>query len=118
MGDAHPSDEAQARLQYLRRVQQSYYEVYHRCWRACIAPFDGDRRPFLADAIIANPMARAHIHCAERLSIPLHIMSALPQSPTRAFPHPHARVNPYDGVDQSTANVLSYAIVEESTWNV
>ncbi|EHA23114.1 hypothetical protein ASPNIDRAFT_37141 [Aspergillus niger ATCC 1015] len=118
MGGSQPSDEAQARRQYLRSIQESYYEVYHRCWRACIAPFDGDRRPFLADAIIANPMARAHIHCAERLSIPLHIMSALPQSPTRAFPHPHARVNPYDGVDQSTANVLSYAIVEESTWNV
>ncbi|PYH33479.1 UDP-Glycosyltransferase/glycogen phosphorylase [Aspergillus neoniger CBS 115656] len=97
MGDAHPSDEAQARLQYMRR---------------------GDRRPFLADAIIANPMARAHIHCAERLSIPLHIMSALPQTPTRAFAHPHARINPYDGVDQSTSNVLSYALVEESTWNV
>ncbi|RAH60400.1 UDP-Glycosyltransferase/glycogen phosphorylase [Aspergillus piperis CBS 112811] len=118
MGDAHPSDEAQARLQYLRRVQQSYYEVYHRCWRACIAPFKGDRRPFLADAIIANPMARAHIHCAERLSIPLHIMSAFPQTPTKAFAHPHARISPYDGVDQSTSNVLSYAIVEESTWNV
>ncbi|PWY64607.1 UDP-Glycosyltransferase/glycogen phosphorylase [Aspergillus eucalypticola CBS 122712] len=118
ISDAHPSDEAQARLQYLRRVQQSYYEVYHRCWRACIAPFKGDHRPFLADAIIANPMARAHIHCAERLSIPLHIMSALPQTPTKAFAHPHAWISPYDGVDQSTSNVLSYAIVEESTWNV
>ncbi|RAK84615.1 UDP-Glycosyltransferase/glycogen phosphorylase [Aspergillus costaricaensis CBS 115574] len=118
MGDAHTSDEAQARLQYLRRVQQSYYEVYHRCWRACVAPYKGDRRPFLADAIIANPMARAHIHCAERLLIPLHIMSALPQTPTRAFAHPHAWINPYDGVDQFTSNVLSYALVEESTWNV
>jgi len=31
-------------------------------------------RPFVADAIIANPPSFAHIHCAERLGIPLHMM--------------------------------------------
>lgn len=31
-------------------------------------------RPFIADAIIANPPSFAHIHIAERLGIPLHIM--------------------------------------------
>jgi hypothetical protein len=31
-------------------------------------------RPFVADCIIANPPSFAHIHCAERLGIPLHIM--------------------------------------------
>jgi sterol 3beta-glucosyltransferase len=30
--------------------------------------------PFVADAIIANPPSFAHIHCAEKLRIPLHIM--------------------------------------------
>ncbi len=31
-------------------------------------------KPFVADAIIANPPSFAHIHCAERLGIPLHLM--------------------------------------------
>ena len=35
---------------------------------------DYRRRPFVADAIIANPPSLAHIHCAQRLGIPLHIM--------------------------------------------
>ena len=30
--------------------------------------------PFVADCIIANPPSFAHVHCAERLGIPLHIM--------------------------------------------
>jgi hypothetical protein len=30
--------------------------------------------PFVADVIIANPPSFAHVHCAERLGIPLHIM--------------------------------------------
>jgi hypothetical protein len=36
----------------------------------------GDRlaRHFVADAIIANPPSFAHIHCAEKLGIPLHLM--------------------------------------------
>lgn len=31
-------------------------------------------KPFVADAIIANPPSFAHIHCAEKLGIPLHLM--------------------------------------------
>ena len=31
-------------------------------------------RPFVADAIIANPPSFAHIHIAEKLGIPLHMM--------------------------------------------
>lgn len=31
-------------------------------------------RPFVADAIIANPPSFAGIHCAEKLGIPLHLM--------------------------------------------
>jgi len=52
------------------------------CWRSCIEPGDGlgvassdtIMRPFIADAIIANPPSFAHIHCAEKLGIPLHMM--------------------------------------------
>jgi hypothetical protein len=31
-------------------------------------------QPFVADCIIANPPSFAHVHCAERLGIPLHMM--------------------------------------------
>jgi Glycosyltransferase family 28 N-terminal domain len=74
-------------------------EVLARCWRSCIEAGDGtdcedpkdsfarpssknsstqlpaiDSRPFVADAIIANPPSFAHIHCAEKLGIPLHMI--------------------------------------------
>ena len=65
-------------------------QILEGCWRSCIEPgngMGGERkgagskaeteeadRLFIADAIIANPPSFAHIHCAEKLGIPLHIM--------------------------------------------
>lgn len=56
-------------------------EILEGCWRSCAdvdeAKEDGDgprTRPFIANAIIANPPSFAHIHCAEKLGIPLHLM--------------------------------------------
>ena len=60
-------------------------EIINGCWRSCIDPADDmegkpieEAQPstprFVADAIIANPPSFAHIHCAEKLRIPLHIM--------------------------------------------
>lgn len=46
----------------------------HCAWRSCIEKGDDNTMPFIADAIIANPPSFAHIHCAERLGIPLHLM--------------------------------------------
>lgn len=72
-----------------KRQRKNMYEVLEGCWRACIEPGDGrnkdqklsrlnirdsQTRPFIADTIIANPPSFAHIHCAERLGIPLHLM--------------------------------------------
>lgn len=34
----------------------------------------GDKAPFVADAIIANPPSFAPAHIAEKLGIPLHMM--------------------------------------------
>ncbi|KAE8370947.1 UDP-Glycosyltransferase/glycogen phosphorylase [Aspergillus caelatus] len=98
-------------------VKRSLYQSYHNSWRACIASYNGECRPFLADAIIANPLAHAHIHCAERLSIPLHIMSTIIWSPTKKLPHPWAHIEGSENMDQNTANLLSYALVEETLWN-
>jgi UDP:flavonoid glycosyltransferase YjiC (YdhE family) len=77
-------------------------EMIRGCWRSCFEAGDGlgvavtdetveewmnssdemseearkaaKSKPFVADVIIANPPSFAHIHCAERLGIPLHLM--------------------------------------------
>ena len=80
--------------------RKGMYEIVQGCWRSCIEAGDGtgmrasddnlesrssldsgvfmdsdpSARPFVADAIIANPPSFAHIHCAEKLGIPLHLM--------------------------------------------
>ena len=82
------------------KKRKSMYEMVKGCWRSCFEAGDGtgieasddhlDNRtsfdsgisigedlmskPFVADAIIANPPSFAHIHCAEKLGIPLHLM--------------------------------------------
>jgi hypothetical protein len=78
-------------------------EILLGCWRSCVEPGDGmgaplkphrsderigldgrdgevslpgdpTNRAFVADAIIANPPSFAHVHVAEKLGIPLHMM--------------------------------------------
>jgi hypothetical protein len=74
-------------------------EIVLGCWRSCVEVGDGlgppprnsgdsisglsgginmdtnpTERPFIADAIIANPPSFAHIHIAEKMGIPLHMM--------------------------------------------
>ncbi|KAK5658750.1 hypothetical protein OQA88_1560 [Cercophora sp. LCS_1] len=110
------------------------------CWRSCIEAGDGlgppvmpqrvgggeateevwdaasaGGRPFVADAIIANPPSFAHIHVAEKLGIPLHMMFTMPWSPTRAFPHPLASIES-SNTDVVMQNYMSYALVEMLTW--
>ncbi|KAL1304257.1 hypothetical protein AAFC00_000671 [Neodothiora populina] len=115
------------------------------CWRSCIEAGDGlgpeanDKtqedwmsvdssstndafsninpkdKPFVADAIIANPPSFAHIHCAEKLGCPLHIMFTMPYSPTQAFPHPLANIKSTN-TDPHLANFITYALVDMLTW--
>lgn len=57
-------------------------EILQGCWKSCAdtdeVKEDEDSpqkaKPFIANAIIANPPSFAHIHCAEKLGIPLHLM--------------------------------------------
>jgi Glycosyltransferase family 28 N-terminal domain len=67
----------------VRRKRRAIQEVMEGCWRSCMETGNGihtdskqwrDSKPFVADAIISNPPTFSHIHCAERLGIPLHIM--------------------------------------------
>lgn len=84
--------------------RKSIAEMIRGCWRSCFEAGDGTgvavtdetvtewmktndpnqmsqeaataaaSKPFVADCIIANPPSFAHIHCAERLGVPLHVM--------------------------------------------
>lgn len=118
-------------------------EIILGCWRSCVEAGNGlgpppephqsgeplstftageyslpgqpGDKPFVADAIIANPPSFAHIHIAEKMGIPLHIMFTMPWSPTRAFPHPLANIESSNAEDAMT-NYVSYALVEMMTW--
>ncbi|KAF9877286.1 hypothetical protein CkaCkLH20_04986 [Colletotrichum karsti] len=108
------------------RRRSAMAEMFEGFWRACINATDdekdvhnakmmGERDPFIADAIIANPPSFAHVHCAEALGIPLHLMFTFPYTPTQAFPHPLASIKK-SNVDPGYTNFISYPLVEMMVW--
>ncbi|KAK3990665.1 hypothetical protein QBC44DRAFT_341776 [Cladorrhinum sp. PSN332] len=130
----------------ISKRRQAMATMFKGFWRACINATDdemdsrnlkmmGARDPFVADAIIANPPSFAHVHCAEALGIPLHLMFTFPYTPTQAFPHPLARIKggQMSGLEkgsggggnngggeqqqqQGYANWISYPLVEMMVW--
>ncbi|KAF2125711.1 glycosyltransferase family 1 protein [Dothidotthia symphoricarpi CBS 119687] len=107
-----------------RRAQM--YEMFQGMWRACINCTDddtdstnakmlGDKAPFVADAIIANPPSFAPPHIAEKLGIPLHMMFTFPYTPTVQFPHPLANIKS-SNVEPTYSNFISYPLVDMMTW--
>ncbi|QMW46761.1 hypothetical protein G4B11_010216 [Aspergillus flavus] len=98
------------------RKRQMIAEMLDGCWRSCVEPDPETKIPFVADAIIANPPSFAHIHCAQALGVPLHMMFTMPWSPTKEFPHPLANVKG-SGTDASLRNYMSYSMVELLTWS-
>lgn len=99
----------------IRRKRQMVAEMVQGCWESCIEPDPDTHTPFVANAIIANPPSFAHIHCAQALSVPLHMVFTMPWSPTRAFPHPLANIQ-NTTTDPKLANYLSYGLVQCLTW--
>ncbi|KAK5278862.1 hypothetical protein LTR40_008586, partial [Exophiala xenobiotica] len=117
--------------------RKGIYEIVTGCWRSTIEAGDGTGaqvsddthsfdssvsfgvdptlNPFVADAIIANPPSFAHVHIAEKLGIPLHLMFTMPWSPTQAFPHPLANIVS-SNTDANMANFVTYALVDMLTW--
>lgn len=65
----------------------------------------------MADAIIANPPSFAHVHYAQALGTPVHMMFTMPWTITRAFPHPLANIWNSER-DESFGNYLSYGVVD------
>lgn len=123
----------------ITRRRQGIEQIVLGCWRSCMEAGDGRgpppatdqsseplgddfslpgdpaNKPFVADAIIANPPSFAHIHIAEKMGIPLHMMFTMPWSPTRSFPHPLANIES-SNTDVVLTNYISYALVEMMTW--
>lgn len=73
------------------RHRKTILRMMEGCWRACVEPDDGlvdgeagtgnekenrkrRQRAFVADVIVANPPSFAHIHCAQKLGVPVHVM--------------------------------------------
>ncbi|KAL3253430.1 hypothetical protein ABHI18_009501 [Aspergillus niger] len=100
----------------IQRKRAMVAEMLTGCWNSCIEDDPISQDPFVAHAIIANPPGFAHIHCAQALGIPVHLMFTMPWSSTKAFPHPLANLKYSDNTSQLMANYLSYAIVEWMTW--
>ncbi|KAI5359496.1 putative UDP-glucuronosyl/UDP-glucosyltransferase, Glycosyltransferase family 28 [Septoria linicola] len=112
----------------VKRRRDGMAEMFDGMYRACVNATDdetdavnlkllGEKAPFVADAIIANPPSMAHVHIAERLGIPLHIMFTFPYTPTQAFPSPLANIKPgKSNVEPNYINFMSYPLVEMMTW--
>ncbi|KAJ6035833.1 CAZyme family GT1 [Penicillium herquei] len=116
----------------IQKRRREMKEIFNGCWRSCFEKGDGThlhqikedlwsealdyrQRPFVADVIIANPPSLAHIHCAQRLGIPLHIIFTMPWSPTQSFPHPLANLHSQN-CKPTIANFMSYSIMDMMVW--
>lgn len=101
----------------LAKKRRALTDILASTWQACIQPDDETNLPFTAEAIIANPPSFGHIHCAEKLQIPLHIMFTMPWTPTRAFAHPLANIDSSIGPTE-TINFYSYDVIEMLVSNI
>jgi hypothetical protein len=97
------------------RKRRMIKEMLHGYWLSCINADPVSGKPFVADAIVANPPSFAHVHCAQALGIPLHIMFTMLWSTTRDFPHPLANIIG-SNMEPAQANWLSYGVVDLMTW--
>jgi hypothetical protein len=108
----------------VHKRRRTMRDIMHACWRSCYESNDdstdidvqrGDAKPFVAEAIIANPPSFAHIHCAEKLGIPLHMVFTMPWSPTRELAHPLAIIDAPQA-DAKVANLLSFFLIDALIW--
>ncbi|KAJ9490101.1 hypothetical protein VN97_g3169 [Penicillium thymicola] len=99
----------------IQKKQLMMAEILHGCWQSCLMPDLITNSPFVANAIIANPPSFAHVHCAQALGIPFHLMFTMPWSPTTVFLHPLANLKNIPS-DQAWLNRVSYGVVDWLSW--
>lgn len=99
----------------ISRKREMIVEMLEGCWSSCIESDPLTNEHFVADAIIANPPSFAHIHCAEALGVPVHLVFTVPWSATTSFPHPLANIAG-KSEDSKLVNYLSYLLVDIMTW--
>lgn len=101
----------------IQKKRMMIAQMLQGCWDSCLQPDPYSQEPFTADAIIANPPSFAHIHCAQALGIPVHLVFTMPWTTTRDFCHPLANLSVDKGsIPPGLANQLSYLVVEWMTW--
>ena len=86
------------------RVMMEKSQMVRAIMKSCLGaatepdPEDEKCTPFLAEAIISNPPTFGHIHVAEALGAPLHIIFPQPwYYGTQEFPHPMAGLSYREG---------------------
>ncbi|TFK67117.1 glycosyltransferase family 1 protein [Pluteus cervinus] len=99
----------------ISRKREMLQEMIDGCWKACTTPLDPAGELWVVDAIISNPPAFAHVHCAEALGIPLQLSFTMPWSPTISFPHPLVNIRK-SNAEPGLTNNLTYTAAELLTW--
>ncbi|CAF2766325.1 unnamed protein product [Rotaria sp. Silwood2] len=99
----------------LRKHRRNISNILVSTWHACTENDDETSAPFTAEVIIANPPSFGHVHCTQKLQIPLHIMFTMPWSTTTVFPHPFCRID-YSKLPKEKFNLLSYSAMDILTW--
>jgi hypothetical protein len=115
-------DLATLRAGAVARKRHMYQEMLKGFWESCLADDPDTGVPFVANAIIANPPSFAHVHCAEALGIPCHLVFTMPWSSTGAFAQPLAGLTldskgkKKESKSSSSTNLVSYSVVNFLTW--
>lgn len=95
----------------VKKYRQDMSNILTSTWLACTEDDEETSAPFTAEVIIANPPSFGHVHCAQKLQIPLHMMFTMPWSATKLFPHAFCKVD-YSGIPKDKINLLSYVVMD------